>query len=346
MRTFQYRQFRMIGYPIVALLLYLVLILLNPYETTIGSWRFYLATDFLLELGYCLLLAVIFLESGYQLNNVFNRLYPWSKGIKKRIVFQIFSHIGIIYLFLLIFSKVPFPSHFGYDDLLLRQTTIMAMIVCILSTAIFTTEYYFHQWTFAEFKTLRLEKYNTQARLNALNLQLDPHFLFNNLSAVNALIADQPDVASAYVAKLSAIYRYMLSQRNQHVVTLHQELDFIKDYLFLYHIRYGNAIQVSIESSANDKEYGLPPLTLQLLIENAIKHNSFTLSNPLHINIYFQHDAQLTIENNIQRKQEKVFSEKVGLQNIIERYQLLGIKTPEITHSATNFKVDIQLITV
>ncbi|WDF66876.1 histidine kinase [Sphingobacterium oryzagri] len=343
MRLSNYNRVRLYGYPSFAVLLYLVLVLLNPYDTTLQSWRVYMVLDFALEFFYCFVLATIFLETGIQITRVLNRFYPWQDRIKRRIAVQLVLHIGMVYLLLTIFSKIHFPAHFGYNELLLRQAIILGVIVSILCTVIFTTEHLFYRWNFAKFQSLQLKNLNTQARLDALNLQLDPHFLFNNLSTVNALIEDSPHLAIEYVSRLSTIYRYILSAKRRSMVPLEEELAFIHHYLFLYKIRYGDAIQVSFETHADAESVGLPPLTLQLLIENAIKHNTFSLLAPLHLRVLFPDRESVVIENSVKAKLHPEGGEKMGLSNIMERYQLLNLPAPLITNDGMLFQVKLTL---
>jgi LytS/YehU family sensor histidine kinase len=225
-----------------------------------------------------------------------------------------------------------------------RQTVIVGVIFSLLITAVFAAEYFFYRWNDAKLKSLEMEQLTTQAQLDALKLQLDPHFLFNNLSIVTALIEDQPSTAVSYVAKLSSIYRYMLTNRMRNVIPLTEELEFIKAYLFLYQIRYGNGINVRIDEVGVAELSGLPPLTLQLLIENAIKHNVFSTESPLNIHIYFPDGKSLVVENNKMSKLIQELGTNMGLKNIKERYRLMSAPAPVITDGDLFFRVEIPLI--
>ena len=345
MHKHSYKLFRIYGYPGFGLFLYLILVLLNPYERSYNSWRFYKQLDFILEFIFCTTFAAVLFETGIQLTILLNKWYPWETRMKSRFGIQLSLHIAIIYLLLNIFFKYKFPARFEYDELLLRQTIIVGVICSLLVTAVFTAEYFFYKWNDAKLKSLEMEQLTTQAQLDALKLQLDPHFLFNNLSIVTALVEDQPATAISYLVKLSSIYRYMLANRMHNMIPLKDELEFIKAYLFLYKIRYGEGIKVNIEDSKNVCNLCLPPLTLQLLIENAIKHNIFSANTPLNIHIYFPDAESMIVENN---KAPKIIQEpgtNVGLKNIQERYRLLSQKTPVITDDQHFFRVEIPLFT-
>jgi len=344
MHKHSYRLFRVYGYPGFGLILYLILVLINPFERTFNSWRYYALGDFLLEFLFSVAYAAILFETGIQLTALLNKYLPWESRTITRFIVQLSMHIVVIYVILKLFFLFKFPDHFDYDDLMERQTLIIGIIFSLLVTAVFAAEYFFYRWNDARLKSLEMEQLTTQAQLDALKLQLDPHFLFNNMSILTALIEDQPNVAVSYVTKLSSIYRYMLMNRIQNVIPLKEELEFIKAYLFLYQIRYGSGISVKIEDVSRSVWFGLPPLTLQLLIENAIKHNVFSTDSPLHIHIYFPENNLLVVENNKMPKAIPELSTRMGLKNIAERYRLMNRQIPVVTDDVKFFRVEIRLI--
>lgn len=344
MHKHSYKLFRVYGYPGFGLVLYLSMVLINSFDQTYDSWRFYSLFDFILEFMFSTAYAAVLFETGIQLTALLNKWYPWEHQIKTRFSIQLLLHITIIYIIVTLFFKFKFPKYFGYNELMLRQVIILGIIFSLLITTVFAAEYFFYRWNDERLKSVEMERHTTQAQLDALKLQLDPHFLFNNLSIVTALVEDQPSTAVSYIAKLSSIYRYMLTNRMQNVIPLTEELEFIKAYLFLYKIRYGEGIKVSIEDSKAASRLGLPPLTLQLLIENAIKHNVFSTDSPLNIHIYFPDEKFIVVENN---KMPKIIQESgthMGLKNIRERYRLMNQQVPVITDEHGFFRVKISLI--
>ncbi|MGF7073049.1 sensor histidine kinase [Mucilaginibacter sp. 3215] len=344
MRKHSYRLFRIYGYPGFGLVLYRILTLINPFERTFNSWRYYAFGDFLLEFTFSVAYAAVLFETGIQLTGMLNKWYPWENRFKSRFGIQLALHIVVIYIILRLFFEVRFPAYFGYDELMERQTVIIGVIFSLLVTAVFAAEHFFYKWNDARLLILEMEQLTTQAQLEALKLQLDPHFLFNNLSIVTALIEDQPAVAVAYVAKLSSIYRYMLTNRAQNLIPLTEELEFIKNYLFLYQIRYGAGINVRIGDMGKALHSSLPPLTLQLLIENAIKHNVFSTGLPLNIHIYFPGGNAMIVENNKMPKATTEPGIQMGLNNILDRYRLMNQQAPVIKDDGAFFKVEIPLI--
>lgn len=344
MRSNNYKLFRIYGYPGFGLFLYLVLILLNPYERTFNSWRFYGMPDFILEFIFSIAYAALLFETGIQLSRLLNQWYPWETRMKRRFTIQLSLHIIVVYLVITLFFKFKFPDYFEYDELFSRQIIIIGIIFSLLSTAVFTAEYFFYRWNDARLRSLELEQLTTHAQLEALKLQLDPHFLFNNLSIVTALIEDEPSIAISYILKLSSIYRYMLANRMENMITLAEELIFIEAYLYLYKIRFGDGIIVNIGDSKKSSSLGIPPLTLQLLIENAIKHNTFTNNSPLNIHIFFPDKQSMVVENNKMPKTIEEPGTNIGLKNIMERYRLLNQRVPVITNEDSFFRVQVPLI--
>lgn len=346
MKKSNYKLFRIYGFPAFGMFLYLILILLNPLEGTFESWKSYGPFDFVIEFFFCTFYAIVICETGIQINKWMSVFYSWDHHIFSRFPFQLLLHSFILYCLIRVFFLFDFPAYFEYDTLLLRQIVIIGVIMSLLSTTVFAAEHYFYNWTSAKTRSIELEKYTNQAQLEALKLQLDPHFLFNNLSTVTALIDDEPAIATAYVTKLASIYRYILGNRTLDTISLQEEMGFIDNYLFLYETRYGNSILVNIEENKLIQRTEIPPLTLQLLIENAIKHNTFSNESPLCINIYYFGNSTMVIENNKSLRTELRNGTKLGLKNIAERYRLLNCPAPVIIENDELFRVEIPLITI
>lgn len=344
MRKHSYGLYRLYGYPGFGVVLYLIMTLINPIDRTFNSWRYYAFGDFILEFLFAIAYAAALFETGIQLTSILNKWYSWDGRILSRFTIQFVFHVVIIYLVLTLFFKIKLPDYFGYDNLMYRQTIIIGMIFSLLITAVFAAEYFFYRWNNARLRTIEMEQLSTQAQLDALKMQLDPHFLFNNLSTVTALIDDQPSLAISFITKLSAIYRYMLTNRTRNVIPLAEELEFIKAYLFLYQIRYGNGIVLQIDGVGKAASSELPPMTLQLLIENAIKHNVFSTEKPLKIHIFFPDSQNMIVENNKMPKSTHGPTTQMGLKNIEDRYRLMNSPLPQINDAEVSFSVKIALL--
>ena len=181
------------------------------------------------------------------------------------------------------------------------------------------------------------------AKFESLKNQLDPHFLFNSLNVLTSLIGENPAQAEKFTTKLSKVYRYVLEQRNKDLVPVSEELKFAKTYMQLLGMRFEDAVQFHIPDEISDSDLKIVPLSLQLLLENAVKHNVVSPSKPLSITIY-QEDNYLIIENNINPKEAIGKSTKVGLQNIADRYGLITQKGVKIENNNKTFKVSLPLL--
>ncbi|GAB4492601.1 MAG: hypothetical protein OHK0019_14820 [Saprospiraceae bacterium] len=172
-------------------------------------------------------------------------------------------------------------------------------------------------------KAEQLEKENLLSQFSALKSQVNPHFLFNSLSILSSLVKKDPDLSEQFIDQLSKAYRYILEQRETDVVPLATELEFLQSYTFLLQTRFKNKFEVKIELEKNIVETSkIPPLTLQILVENAVKHNRMSEREPLIIKI--ERDSELlTVRNKFRPRGEELNSTGVGLQNIINRYALL-----------------------
>lgn len=169
----------------------------------------------------------------------------------------------------------------------------------------------------------RLEKGAVVSQFEALKNQISPHFLFNSLSILTSLVYEDPKLSETFIKQLSKAYRYILEQRDQDLVPLAIELDFIQAYTFLLKIRFENKFDVVINIPQNiQTQYRIAPLSLQMLVENAVKHNRMSLREPLLVRMYTEADF-LVVENPVQTRDQPEFSTGVGLKNITDRYSLL-----------------------
>ncbi|GAB4016982.1 hypothetical protein GCM10028808_47210 [Spirosoma migulaei] len=190
----------------------------------------------------------------------------------------------------------------------------------------------------------RLEKENVQAQFAALKSQVNPHFLFNSLSILSSLVHADADLSEKFIDQLSRAYRYILEQKDNERVLLKTELEFIQAYRFLLNIRFENKFDVLINvPEADQTRYSIAPLTLQLLVENAVKHNRMSAKEPLKVHIKLDADC-LVVENNLQTRPKSENSTGVGLENIITRYALLTDQPVWVGESDGLFVVKIPLL--
>jgi two-component system LytT family sensor kinase len=210
--------------------------------------------------------------------------------------------------------------------------------------AIFHFIYFYNKYQKNKVTESQLVAKTESAKFESLKNQLDPHFLFNSLNVLTSLIVENPKSAEKFTTKLSKVYRYVLEQKDKDLISLEDELKFAKSYMELLKMRFEDGITFSIPETVSDPELKIVPLALQLLLENAVKHNVITSENPLRIEIY-EENGSLVIQNNLNPKNSLEKSTKVGLKNIIQRYALVSKAKVEITKNTAIFKVKLPLLT-
>ncbi|MFD1064175.1 histidine kinase [Winogradskyella litorisediminis] len=210
--------------------------------------------------------------------------------------------------------------------------------------SVFYVIYFYNRFQKTKIKEQKVIAGTASARFDALKNQLDPHFLFNSLNVLTSLIEENPQSAQKFTTSLSKVYRYVLEQKNKDLITVDEELKFAKTYMSLLKMRFEDSIVFEIPEKASNPESRVVPLSLQLLLENAVKHNTVTTSNPLHIKIY-EDGGYLVVLNNLQPKQIVKKSSGVGLENIKQRYKLLSDKKVIINQRAKDFAVAIPMLT-
>jgi LytS/YehU family sensor histidine kinase len=228
-------------------------------------------------------------------------------------------------------------------DRKMREVFVPALFFALAFIAIYVGYNFFNSW---KNSLLEVEKYKTQsaeAQLQNLKNQINPHFLFNNLSVLSSLVYQNQDKAVDFINELSKVYRYVLDNKNAELVSLADELAFLQHYTYLLKIRFDNALDFSVTIAKEEELRFLPPMCLQMLVENTIQHNEASLANPLKVKIYTQ-QHELVIENNVQLRSDKVASTKTGLKNIASRYAYFADKKPVIINDGMVFKVVLPLM--
>ena len=229
----------------------------------------------------------------------------------------------------------------SYNEFIEEEEAVFYFIALLITSVIslfFHAIYYYKELQKNKVKEQKVIAGTASAKFDALKNQLDPHFLFNSLNVLTSLIDENPDNAQKFTTSLSKVYRYVLEQKNKDMVTVDEELAFAKTYMSLLKMRFEDSIIFDIPDRASNLESKVVPLSLQLLLENAVKHNMVTSSKPLHIKIYEEGNA-LVIANNLQPKQIVKKSSGVGLSNIKQRYSLLTDRKLIINQNASSFAV-------
>lgn len=216
-------------------------------------------------------------------------------------------------------------------------------LMFLISSIFFSTQIYLiikNQKKIEENKNLTIE--NFKNRYNALKNQTDPHFLFNSLNSLNGLIGYDNELAHEYVMQLSSVFRYTMQEHS--VVSLSDELEFTRSYIYLMKIRYADALLVDIQIPDIYPEHGILPVSIQTLVENAIKHNIISRQKPLNLVIKLTDEKTIVVENNYQPRKDAATGNGVGLSNLNERYWLMFRKNINIDVDDDIFRVEIPLI--
>lgn len=273
-----------------------------------------------------------------------NQLISWEHSpLKKAIILSLLNlafvtatlvSVVAVYYTSILHKEVKFEYY--YIDL------IFGLLITIIVNLIYIGIDFYTFWKKSKYEVELLKTENIKSQLETLKSQINPHFLFNSLNTLISVVDTNPTIAKDYIQNLSKVYRYILQIKDQDLVTLEQELQFTEAYCSLFKIRFEDKISFNIEvDDASLKKY-LPSLVLQILIENAIKHNAIGEQNHLKVEIYIELQ-KLIIRNNMQPKKQTVESEKTGLQNIAERYKLLLNDEIEVIQNAAFFTVKIPL---
>lgn len=273
----------------------------------------------------------------------------WRPGERiKRIVIGILGSVFITLLGLFFLRSIIAITLYGqsYQEFISKETFAnykFGLWITLTIVIIFHIIYFYNRYQKQKIKEQKVIAGTARAKFDALKNQLDPHFLFNSLNVLTSLIEENPDSAQKFTTSLSKVYRYVLEQKNKDLVTIDEELKFAKTYMSLLQMRYEDAIKFSIPENISDLELKIVPLSLQLLLENAVKHNVITTDNPLKINIY-EDNGYLVVENNVNPKASLEESTQVGLKNINQRYSLISNRAVEIIKTNQTFEVKLPLL--
>jgi phage-related protein len=212
--------------------------------------------------------------------------------------------------------------------------------------AIYESLYLFRKWKLATVESEQLKREHLQTQLDSLKNQVNPHFLFNSLNSLSSLIEDDEPKAHIFVNELARVYRYLLQSNDRTLTDLKSELAFIEAYFFLLKTRFGEGISIEVQVNEESKSQKIPPLTLQILVENAVKHNVISITKPLKINIYTEGVDKLVVSNNLQSKTATMVSSHLGLANIASKYRLLSRKEPIIKQTEAVFSITLPLLAI
>lgn len=317
------------------------------------------ASELLFDLFTTLVICVVIVEFNFFIDKRLDKWIPWTKNALNRLFFQTIIQIVGTFVVILVIASIfaIYLTLIGKLDnkagLTLTQAWqyVTAILVLTLVINIANSVYYLAaNWksellnaTAYKVKAAESRQLAAETELQSLRLQLDPHFVFNNLTVLAELILKDPQLGFEYTENFAKVYRYLLVNAKKDVITLREELKFLDVYLLLLQSRIGNGATFRIEVDDEMLDRHLPPVTLQLLVENALKYNSIDEDRPLKIHIYNDENENLVVHNELLPLLHKHSSSGIGLKNIVSRYSLLTDRKPRIIQDDISFTVSIPL---
>ena len=342
LKTKQYKlndaAFRIVLIPSFGIAIPLVTGMVNA--TTFGDWQIKLSFIYTIGIAFIIWQGNRFLLFSVQ------SYFDWLNKPVKKI-------IGVLLAVSFFTIPVSCVMLIGWYHLFLDgvvnwnvvyTATLIVMICVVFITHVYETVFLVKQAESDKLKTEQLERSKVEAELEALKSQVDPHFIFNSLNTLSFLIEKDPLRAKLFNDSLADVYRYILQNKGRDLVLLREEMNFISDYFSLLKIRFEEAVQLNnpVDEAILD-QYLIPPISLQVLVENAIKHNDFSDLAPITINISMKEDS-IIIANELRQKTLRKPSSKIGLNNLNERYKLITNQSITVTNSKRVFEVSLPVL--
>lgn len=298
--------------------------------------------------GWMLAVLALLIGGNRLISILFDKKLPWLRFGARRLVFQLI--IGIIYSLLIInLAYLAFKWGLTNEPPTTAQVAVSNAYGIVIFIPIFSIYFSYHflkHWQRSELQTELFKKETLKFELDNLKNHLDPHFLFNNLNILSSLIDYNQKESKVFLDKFADVYRAILKTKDEDLIELREEMEVIEAYIYLLKTRFEENIQFDINIGENLKNKMLPPLTIQMLVENAIKHNVISEKRPLMIHIKSQ-EKGLIVENTLYEKPSELVDEGgSGLDNIKRRYSYFTEQQMTQSKSDTHFKVEIPLIEV
>jgi two-component system LytT family sensor kinase len=318
--------------------------------------RYYMIPEWSIEIHVLLFFCQYILLCGIwlmikALSNYFDKKIPFGQNVSRRMFIQISSSLLLfapVFILFVVAAK-PYLPDFANKQFITLASVLLIVMIILLNLGL-SAYYFFSQWqkSVEEKAALQVEaaemgKGKSIMQYHHLRNQVNPHFLFNTFTSLDGLIQTNPELASEFVRHLSKVYRYVLEHKENEVVSLETEIDFIKHYISLLHIRYNSVLEIDLDISSPAKEKGIVMVTLQMLIDNAIKHNALQAESPLKIRIWDE-DEYLHIHNTKKLRKQIETSNKQGLQQLKELYSYLTYKTVIIYDAEKSFEINLPLL--
>lgn len=266
--------------------------------------------------------------------------FPWEESITKHLVYEVTS-VFVFSSLLLIIGIYTYGEMVSSEYITLGvvlQNIFVSFMLALLFIAFNEGAFLFNKWKESLLEQEKLRQENLVAKVESLKKQLDPHFLFNSLSVLSGVVYKDPELADQLITKLAQVYRYVLEHNEEKLVPLHKEISVVEAYCFLLNVRFYNKVMLRVQSS--DKSVFVLPMSVQLLVENAVKHNRISEHQPLELRIYSS-DHTLWVENSLNKKDIREDSTGIGLKNLEARYKYVTGKAILIEHNREVFRVGL-----
>lgn len=276
-------------------------------------------------------------------HKLLDKVFPFTKSDAGRIFLQIVLGTILIYVIRsIVFSVIQSCFKIEIDQLTSAMIATVNNFVSITINLALIGQYYTKRWQEGIVKEERLVREKMQLQFLHLKNQVDPHFLFNAFTSLDSLVHSNPDLASQFIRHLSKVYRYALQNRDKDMVSLQTEMEMLHHYIALQKIRFGTALVVDIELDASLMDRRIAAVTLQMLMDNAIKHNEIHADHPLRIRIY-EHEDYIIVSNNKQVRKQLAASDKQGLEQLKQLYSFLSARPVRVEDGVAEFTVALPL---
>ncbi len=330
---------------LLTITIFIVLQLLN---LVLGN-TFHFNIKLLVQFGFVALYTFSLTFANSLLYSYLDKIFSTDRFSKKRLIVGFMSSflVSLLVIFLLRIFEELVVNRNSLDYFMSNEKAANYVTAIIITFIVTLSLYAFHFYKAFNENKVKEQKIiagTANAKFESLKNQIDPHFLFNSLNVLSSLIEENPDNAQKFTTSLSKIYRYVLEQKDKDLVTVQEELNFAKTYMNLLKMRFENSISYELPENYDNPEARVVPLSLQLLLENTIKHNIVSEQKPLHIKIFVK-DNYLVIQNDLQKKEILQERQGVGLQNIISRYAILTQRKVIVNQSEKEFAVHLPILT-
>lgn len=325
-----------------------IALFMDTNELEAGNWSLFIESA-MLSSAYWAVLG----NGNDWMVHLLNKRWTWLEaplkralvGVAAMFVFTLMASLIIVYLF------VTFRLGLDFWKLLVNGDLNRSLTIPLFITIIFALWGHGHafliEWRQAAIDVERLKTENLKSKFESLKSQVNPHFLFNSLNALSSLVYTDQDRAADFIQKLADVYRYVLDHQNDELVSLRDEIEFLKSYVYLNQIRFGNNLRVTYQNvDESEKNWMIPPVALQMLMENALKHNEVSTEFPLDVQVIKKSDNIWIINNLNPIYHPKSDAGGLGLTNVKERFAMMTDEKVLVEKTNTHFRVQVPLLTV